>query len=157
EVDIRLAERVLDDLIAYLRAAMPQMRDTTSTVAREMGLVRAYLDIVKAGLGDRLRVEFSISEQSAHARMPPMMLLPLIDHAIAHGFDASPSKRTLRISSDVAACKLSIRITDSSSGFAAAEAGANMSSIRERLTALYGDQARLQITCEKEASAQAAI
>src|SRR5262249_50548924 len=65
EVDIRLAERVLDDLIAYLRAAMPQMRDTTSTVAREMGLVRAYLDIVKAGLGDRLRVEFSISEQSA--------------------------------------------------------------------------------------------
>src|SRR5262249_11070303 len=92
DVDARLGERMLDELIASLPEAMPQMRDTTSTVARETELARAYLAIVKVGLGDTLRAELRISDESAHGRMPPMMLLPLIDHAIAHGFDASAAK-----------------------------------------------------------------
>ena len=45
-----LAERILDDLIAYLRAAMPLMRSTSSTVAQEIELARTYLDI-KHGAG----------------------------------------------------------------------------------------------------------
>jgi len=157
DVDARLGERMLGDLVAYLRAAMPQMRGTTSTVAREMELARAYLGIVKVRLGDRLDVELSISEESAEGRMPPMMILPLIDRAIAHGSDASASKRTLRISSDVAAGRLRVRIVDSASGFAALEAGSDFSSIRERLIALYGDQARLEFVCAHEASSQATL
>ncbi|HZI82769.1 MAG TPA: histidine kinase [Casimicrobiaceae bacterium] len=157
DVDTRLAERVLDDLIAYLRTAMPQMRDTTSTVAREMELARAYLDIVKVTLGDRLRVEFAISGESARGRMPPMMLLPLIDHAIARGLDAPASRQTLRISSEVAAGRLRIRIADSASQFAALEVGDDISSIRERLIALYGDRAELQLTCEHESSSRATM
>jgi len=157
DVDARLGERMLDELIAYLRAAMPQMRGTTSTVARETELARAYLSIIKVRLGDRLRVELRISGESARGRMPPMMLLPLIEHAIAHGFDASPSTRTLRISSDVAAGKLRVRIADTASRFAALEAGDGISSIRDRLTALYGDQAQLHFTCVHEASTQATM
>ena len=157
DVDARVAERMLDDLIAYLRAAMPQMRDTTSTVAREMGLARAYLDIVKVGLGDRLQVEFGISGDSARGRMPPMMLLPLVDHAIAHGFADPPSTRTLRISSEAAAGRLKIQLADSASRFSAPDASDGFSSIRERLTALYGDQAQLQLSCEHEAPSQATM
>ena len=41
--DAALGERMLDELIAYLRAAMPKMRDTSSTVGQEIELVRAYL------------------------------------------------------------------------------------------------------------------
>jgi len=136
---------------------MPQMRDTTSTVAREMELARAYLDIVKVTLGDRLRVEFAISGESARGRMPPMMLLPLIDHAIARGLDAPASRQTLRISSEVAAGRLRIRIADSASQFAALEVGDDISSIRERLIALYGDRAELQLTCEHESSSRATM
>ena len=157
DLDARLGERMLDELIAYLRAAMPRMRDTTSNVARETELVRAYLAIVKVRLGDRLRVEFSISDESTRGRMPPMMLLPLIDHAIAHAFDASSSTRTLRISSEVTAGMLRIRIADSGSGFAAPEIGRDIWSLRERLTALYGDQAQLQFTREQGAPAQATM
>jgi histidine kinase len=154
ELDARLAERMLDDLIAYLRAAMPQMRDTTSTVGREMALVRAYRDIVKVGLGDRLEAEFCISDESAGGRMPPMMLLPLIDHAISRECDACSSQRTLRISSDVALGRLRVRIADSASRFSALEASGSLSSVRERLTALYGDRAQVQLICEHEAASQ---
>ncbi|HET9763325.1 MAG TPA: histidine kinase [Casimicrobiaceae bacterium] len=154
-VDARLAERMLDDLIAYLRAAMPHMRNTTSTVACEMELARAYLDIVKMRLADRLCVEFVISRESTRGSMPPMMLLPLIDHAIACEYDHSGSRRTLRISSEVAAGRLRLRIADSASGLGALKAGGEISSIRERLTALYGAGARLEFVFGGEASLEA--
>lgn len=157
EVDARVAERMLDDLIAYLRAAMPHMRDTTSTVARETELARAYLDIVKLCFGDRLLFELHISDESARARMPPMMLLPLIDRAIAQGDDTCGAERTLRISSEVVAGKLRVCIADSGSGFAFLETGDDISGVRERLTALYGDEARLQFARKHEASGQAAM
>ena len=60
-----LAGRMLDDLIAYLRAAMPAMRGTSSTVAQEIELARAYLDIVRMRLGDRLRVSIDVPPASA--------------------------------------------------------------------------------------------
>ena len=157
DVDAALGERMLDELIAYLRAAMPRMRDTTSSVAREMELARAYLGIVKVRLGDRLRAEFSISDESARGRMPPMILLPLIDRAIAQTSDVAASRRMLRISSEVAGRKLKIRIVDSASGFAVSESGDDISSMRERLIALYGDQAQLRFTCEQESSVHASI
>ena len=46
-VDAARGQRMLDELIAYLRAAMPKMRDTSSTVGQEIELVRAYLVIVR--------------------------------------------------------------------------------------------------------------
>jgi LytS/YehU family sensor histidine kinase len=50
-------EQMLDELIAYLRAAMPKMRDTSSTIGQELDLVRAYLGIVSLRLGERLVFE----------------------------------------------------------------------------------------------------
>jgi sensor histidine kinase YesM len=54
DADAEVAERMLEELITYLRAAMPKMRDSASTVAEEVELVRAYLEIVKLRLGQRL-------------------------------------------------------------------------------------------------------
>jgi LytS/YehU family sensor histidine kinase len=42
---------MMDDLSAYLRAAMPHMRDTSSTLAQELELARAYVGILKVQLG----------------------------------------------------------------------------------------------------------
>jgi len=95
-----------------------------------------------------------MSDDSARGRLPPMMLLPLIDHAIALEFDASLLTRTLRISSDVAAGRLRIRVADSASRFSAPDTSEGFSSIRERLAALYGDQAQVKLTCEHEVASQ---
>ena len=48
EIDAQRADRMLDDLIVYLRAALPQLRETTSTLSREIELAKAYLNIVEA-------------------------------------------------------------------------------------------------------------
>jgi Histidine kinase len=90
EMDATLAQRMLDDLVAYLRAAMPHMRDTSSTMKQEIELARAYLDIVKIRLGDRLAFDIQVPEGAGDVRMPPMMLLPLIDHAVVRGLATKP-------------------------------------------------------------------
>ena len=141
----QLAERMLDDLIAYLRAAMPLMRDTASTVGQEVELARTYLDIVKIRLGERLAFDIRVLEGLDDARMPPMMLLPLVDHAIVHGLERHRAEGTLGIAIDVASGRLRLRIADSGAGFVPEIGGDGIASIRERLAALYGRDARLDL------------
>jgi hypothetical protein len=152
-----LAERMLDDLIAYLRAAMPLMRDTASTVGQEVELARTYLDIMKIRMGERLAFEIRVPEGLEAARMPPMMLLPLIDHAIVHGLERQRAEGTLGIAIDVAANRLRLRIADSGAGFVPGVGGDGIASIRERLAALYGDDARLDLHAQNAGGGTEAV
>jgi len=145
ELDPARADRMLDDLIAYLRAAMPLMRDTSSTVRQELDLARAYLDIVRIRLGDRLAFAIEIPPDFGDARMPPMMLLPLIDHAIVYGLERTQAAGAIRIDAQVRAGRLRVAIADSGAGFVPEGAGDGITGIRDRLAALYGENARLEL------------
>jgi hypothetical protein len=143
EFDARLAAQMLDDLIAYLRAAMPLMRDTSSTVAQEIELARAYLDIVRLRLGERLSVRTEMPPEAAQLRMPPMMLLPLIDHAIVRGLEPSRAQGTISIAARVLEDRLLLTVADGGAGFVPQGEGGGIAAIRERLEALYRGNAKL--------------
>lgn len=157
ELDPELAARMLDDLIAYLRAAMPLMRDTSSTVAQELELARAYLDIVRLRLGERLTVTIETPSRGEDIRMPPMMLLPLIDHAIVRGFTQTNAEGAIGISTDVTDDRLRLTITDSGAGFVPETRGEGLTTIRERLAALYGDEGTLQFRRPDSRSTEAVL
>jgi hypothetical protein len=158
ELDAKLAERMLSDLIAYLRAAMPQMRDTSSTLGQELELARAYLDIVKVRLGDRLTFDIEVPEGAGDARMPPMMLLPLIDHAVVHGLAAKPQAGAMiQIVCAVTDDRLSVTVVDSGAGFVSETGADGIASIRERLTALYGANARLDLRQRSDQASEAVM
>lgn len=145
ESDPETAGKMLEDLIAYLRAALPQLRDSTSTLGKEAALARAYLEIVRVRLENRLAFDVSVPPALADARMPPMMLLPLIDHALAHG--AAPSRQggTIRVEAAAADGRLRLSIIDSGAGFAPGAEAGPLAAIAERLQALYGDGATLRL------------
>jgi len=145
DVDKARSGLMLDELIAYLRAAMPRMRDTSSTVGQEIELVRAYMGVVRLRLGERLPFEIETPEQVADARMPPMTLLPLVDHAVAHGLGARQATGSIRIRTGIAEGKVRLEIADSGVGFLPETEGDAIAGIRERLAALYGDAARLEL------------
>src|ERR1700676_5748914 len=84
DIDAQAADRVLKKLIAYLRAAIPQIGDPASTLAREIQLTNAYLNIVGMRSKDRLVLNNSATRIEGVARVPPMVVLPLINHALAH-------------------------------------------------------------------------
>jgi LytS/YehU family sensor histidine kinase len=145
ELDAEVAARMLDDLIAYLRAAMPLMRDTSSTVAQEFELARAYLDIVRVRMGERLAVIVEPPAGGENIRMPPMMLLPIIDHAIVRGFTPMNGEGAISIRTNTANGRLRLTIADRGSGFMPEDDGEGLTTTRERLAALYGDKATLQL------------
>ncbi|MGE5669720.1 MAG: sensor histidine kinase [Betaproteobacteria bacterium] len=157
ELDAELAARMLDDLIAYLRAAMPLMRDTSSTVAQEFELARAYLDIVRVRLGKRLAVTIETPSGGENIRMPPMMLLPLIDHAIVRGFTPTNAEGAISIRTDVTNDRLRLTITDSGAGFVPDADGEGLTAIHERLRALYGDGGALQLRRSHSTSTEAVL
>ena len=150
-------ERMLDELIAYLRAAMPRMRDTSSTVGQEINLVRAYLGIVSLRLGERLEFHVEAPGDAAEARMPPMMLLPLVDHAIAHGLADPRSTGSIRIRTEISDEKVRLEIADSGVGFLPGSEDGSIADIRERLSTLYGSDASLVLRRTEPSATEAVL
>ncbi len=146
EVDTTMADRMLDDLIVYLRAALPQLRETTSTVAREIDLVRAYFNIARAQLADRLSLHTEESNGGSDARFPPMILLPLIEQAILARLESPLTGGSIGIDWRVTGDKLRLTVTDEGASSVDTHAGGiPIAGIRERLTALYGAAASLTL------------
>ncbi len=157
-------ERLLDALIAYLRAAMPRLRET-STVRHEIALVRAYLSLARLRMGERLAFSIDpVDSGIAGARMPAMILLPLIDRAIAQGPGERDANESIRIRVGAGPGGIHLEIVGVGIDLAAeAEAeGGSIAGVRARLASLYGPTAtlalerrnagdsvaRLQIPCE---------
>jgi hypothetical protein len=138
-----LGARMLDELIAYLRAAMPRMRDTASTVGQELDLARAYLGIVRLRLGERLDFLVEAPGESADARMPPMMLLPLLDHVLAQG--TARAARTIRVSAGRVGEGIRVEIADSGDALLPEHPFAGGAEIRDRLRALYASAGSLTL------------
>ena len=145
-----LAERVLDELIAYLRAAMPRMRDTSSTVAQEVDLVRAWLSIARTGADAPFDFSIDVSEGARDARLPPMMLLPLTERMLA---GSTATRFALSIVS--AADRLRARIA--ADHRSAIDDDGTIAALRERLAALFGDQATLAISVRPDGGGEALL
>ncbi|HEX6138190.1 MAG TPA: histidine kinase [Casimicrobiaceae bacterium] len=154
ERDPAAAARMLDDLIAYLRAAMPRMRDTSSTVGQEIELARAWLGIVGLRLPDRFSVDIAVEARVEAMRMPPMMLLPLLDRLVAPGLDLASGDAALRIRCSGADGDL--RLSISSIGFRSPPEAA-WAEIRRRLDALYGGDASLELERTERCGARATL
>ncbi|MEP7061597.1 MAG: histidine kinase [Betaproteobacteria bacterium] len=145
EIDPALAGRMLDDLIAYLRAAMPQMRDSSSTVGRETELARAYLDIIRLRPGGQLHVSIDVAADAAALTMPPMMMMPLLDVGIARRCLEVDAEATIRISAATRGGRLYVTFVNADSGTAPEVDVDAIAALRQRLAALYHGDASLQI------------
>jgi len=142
--DPEAAAKMQADLIKYLRAAIPQMRESTTTLAREAELSRAYLDILKVRMEDRLSWTIDIPPALGAAGFPPMMLPTLVENAIKHGLEPLTQGGEIRISAAAAGGKLRVSVADTGVGFADDPgAGVGLANVRERLASLYGRQAQL--------------
>ncbi len=150
ETDPPRAARMQHSLIQYLRAVLPQIRDSApvTTLGREADMVSAYLDLLKMRMEERLSVDCQISEGLRSAAFPPMMLQSLVENAIKHGLENKPEGGNLRILAEVAHNRLRVSVVDTGLGFGAVASkgtGLGLQNIRERLALLHGNAAQLVI------------
>jgi Histidine kinase len=153
EVDPQQANKMTGHLIQYLRAALPKMRESISTVGQEVELVRAYLNILNMRMGDRLQFGINVPAEMEALPFPPLMLPSLVENAIKHGLE--PQREGGRI--DVVAEKIGhgenatirMMVRDTGRGLTDAPVqaggGVGLTNIRERLLALFGDKAKLTL------------
>ncbi len=143
EIDARAADSVLDELIIYLRAAMPRMRDTAAVLAQELELARSWLAIVDSRRVLAVTVECDTA--AASARIPSMLLLPLTSAMLAQRRRPDMSS-TLRVRATIVQSRVRIVLTLEPGDEAEVPRGTVVNTLRDRLTALFGTQAVLVVS-----------
>ncbi len=144
ETDAGSASRVLESLIRYLRAALPQMREDATSLGRELEMARAFLEIHRVRMGSRLGFAIEVPESLKGREFPPMMLISLVENAIKHGVDPCCDAGTITIRAEEAGGRLKVSVTDTGEGVMPKKGGGvGLTNIRERLKALYGSSAKL--------------
>jgi sensor histidine kinase YesM len=158
ERDSSLASRLLDALIRYLRSSLKRTRAEGGTLGDEIGLLTAYLDVLKIRMGPRLRYSFDVPPTFLARPFPPMLLQPLVENAITHGLEPKVEGGVVRISAAENLGVMSLRVEDDGLGFAAVPGGGvGLANIRARLNALYGETGRFSITAKVGAGVTAVI
>jgi sensor histidine kinase YesM len=142
------AAPVLGSLIAYLRAAMPQLQQGAPTLGQEEALVRSYLELMRMRMPDRLAYVIDIDPGLSGLRLPPMTLLTLVENAVRHGIDPSEAGGRIAVGArrDVASGGVTLWVADSGRGIDEAKpSGTGLANLRERLAATFGPGATLSL------------
>jgi sensor histidine kinase YesM len=138
---------MLSSLISYLRAALPTMRQSGSTLERELDLARSFLTILKMRMGDRLDFAIHAEAGLARAEVPPMVLPTLVENAIKHGLSPLPEGGRIDIAARAQDGDLVIDVRDNGAGFSGSGgSGVGLANTRSRLAALYGPRASLSMS-----------
>jgi hypothetical protein len=146
DIDQANGRRMLTSLIDYLAVALPQMRETRSTLGREVAHAMAYLDIQRMRMGPRLGVDVDVPGALRDADMPPLMIVTLVENAIKHGVGPQPGGGRIAIRAWAAGESLNVEVADTGQGFARASGGGTgLANIRSRLAALFGRDASLSL------------
>ncbi|HVF34590.1 MAG TPA: histidine kinase [Candidatus Saccharimonadia bacterium] len=141
------ASTVLDHLIAYLRAAVPRLHETVTTMGQELQLVRAYLEIMHMRMPDRMQFVVQAEPAVDALRCPPMTLLTLVENAVRHGIDPSEVGGRIEVRVRVEEGRCRAQVCDTGVGLQSGSAGlgTGISTLRERLELAFGGDAKLEI------------
>jgi sensor histidine kinase YesM len=149
---------MLGHLLAYLRAALPQLRSGSSTLGQEIELARAYLSIMQMRMGSRLTFSVALPESLRAAPFPPMLLMSVVENAVKHGIEPKADGGTIRIEAQQDDETVTVSVIDSGQGLAGEVGrGVGLTNLRERLQALYGRRARFSLQAEPRAGVRATI
>ncbi|RYF37389.1 MAG: sensor histidine kinase, partial [Comamonadaceae bacterium] len=131
------AEIILEDLSDLFRHALVDQGDAV-TLAEEVLLARRYLDIEQVRFGDRLRVEWALDPRAGSARVPPLMLQPLVENAVKHGVEPSASGADVKVSTELRGRTVVIKVTNTvPAGQGERGHGVAQANVRDRLRLLH--------------------
>lgn len=146
-IDPQQAERVLEDLAELFRAALTAP-DWTSTLADEVTLARRYLDIEQLRFGQRLRVRWELDAACAGARLPPLLLQPLVENAVRYGVEPNEAGGELLVRTRLHNGEVELLVRNSLDAPAPGGHGMALANVRERLHLLHDVAARLDIDAQ---------
>lgn len=139
------AESLLEDLSDLFRHALVEQGEAV-TLAEEITLARRYLAIEEVRFGKRLQVQWSLDPRTGNARLPPLLLQPLVENAVKHGVETSARGGKLRVLTELRGSRVVVRITntlpgtDTRTGGPPRGHGIALDNVRARLALLHDVQ-----------------
>ncbi len=144
DTDLKKGQSMLMDLTRYLRTSLAKTREGAATLGQEMEMVKAYLNIFKVRMEDRLHYKLDVSNGITDQPFPPMLIQPLVENAIRHGIEPKIEGGSITIRARKNGNVLRVEILDTGTGLHEDDiTGFGLSNVRERLQSLYGDKGRL--------------
>lgn len=151
-VEPKTAQQMLQRLSELLRLSLRECDDATVPLARELELLRAYLDIEQLRFERRLEVSWSVDAELLDERVPPFLLQPLAENAIKHGIAPHAEGGRIAIRAFRADGQLRLEVENSAAARSSVEAaagrpgfGIGLRNTHARLAALYGAAPRFEL------------
>jgi len=141
------AEGVLEDLAELFRVALADDSGSGSvTLASELELARRYLAIEQLRFGERLRLDWQLDAATDAARLPPLVLQPLLENAVRHGVEPVEAGGAVRVRTRARLGRAEITI-DNTVGEGASRPGHGLAlaNVRERLRLLHDLDAQFDV------------
>ena len=143
------AEEMILKLSTFFRSSLSLDPSTDVTLAEEIALQRLYLDIEMVRFPRRLKVEIDIPAELEDARLPALVLQPVVENVIKYAVSAARRKVVLTIAArEAGPGRFVIDVSNSGSGRVAVEpehgTGVGLDNVCERLRARFGDAARCE-------------
>ena len=146
------ANAMLSRLASFLRYSLVGEREGLATVAQEAEALKLYLDIERTRFESRLRTRFDIAPDVMEARLPSLLLQPLIENSIKYAVTPSEDGADILVDARRMGDRLVITIADTGPGLGGASAdttpagtGVGLGNIRDRLLQSYGDDHRFEV------------
>lgn len=140
--DVKRADKLLADFSDVLRTTLREGQREFCTVREEMDYARRYLSIEETRFEDRLATRLSVDEEALGARVPSLILQPLIENAIKYGISASAGANSValevRRSGDTLVLEVSNDFRPENAVSSERKMGIGLTNVRERLMAIYG-------------------
>jgi len=144
-----------DDAVGMLAALSDFLRhllqDSSQqvTLAQELEFLQKYLDIEKMRLGNRLRLAIEVPSDLLSARVPSLILQPMVENSIKHGISKRVAGGEIRLSAARQNGCLNVCVYNDGPalqpGWEATTAGIGIANVRSRLEGLYGERFALHI------------
>jgi two-component system sensor histidine kinase AlgZ len=146
-VDPARAEGVLEDLAELFRVALADHHDPMASVslAEEVELAQRYLAIEQIRFGQRLKVQWELDPEAGAARVPPLLLQPLVENAVRHGVEPADAGGTIRVRTRVKLGRALVTIANSVPQAPSRPGnGIALTNVRERLRLMHDMAAQFE-------------
>jgi signal transduction histidine kinase len=144
--DPERAQRMIAWLGELLRRTLNGGAAAELPLSQELDLLAPYLEIQRIRFGDRLTIEVIMPDGAADALIPALMLQPLVENAVEHGVSRTLNGARVQLKAEPIGDRLRLEIADNGPGPAGGTEGVGLANTRSRLTGLYGDAHRLELS-----------
>jgi two-component system, LytTR family, sensor kinase len=148
--DADAADRMITSLSELLRRTLELGASQEIPLSAELALLDTYLDIQRTRFGERLDVRVDVDEEVHDARVPILLLQPIVENAIRHGLAPGIGSGVVEITARRSGPSIVIEVTDEGLGVPAfgarGRAGIGLGNTRERLDALYAGSSSLDLS-----------